>query len=444
MISPHDLRFPPKDYSVRDLRRVSFVAVLFLVLLRLSIGWQFLYEGLWKYQTLSTPKPWTAEGYLKNAQGPFRDQFREMTGDPDDLNWLDYERVSGRWDSWREQFTKHYGLNDEQVSRLNNLVDGPSNHAAKLSALPDSVPLDDPKTSTDKRLAKIVSYDSDRQLLLADPQMPLKSSEISELLSYVDASRESGGEIVGGSELDREYYEAVEKLGARSQRLSYRQRLQALLLGDPERLGATGILRENTTIYVPETGTIVDGDESTVLLKYGEIQRYRDMLADYEEQLAQATTDYQHEHLAKVWQVIQQKRVQLVQPVIGLEQELLSEAWELLTPEQLAKGQLDWDDKPIHNINRMTIWSLLILGGLLIAGLFTPLAAIAGAGMLMMFYLAMPPFPGVPQPPGPEHSLFVNKNLIEAVALLAIAFTPTGRWFGLDGLYSRMFGSDYD
>ncbi len=420
------------------------ISVLLLVLLRISIGWQFLYEGMWKYQTLSTPKPWTAEGYLKNAQGPLRSTFREMTGDPDDLTWLDYEQVSARWDSWRERFTKHYGLSDEQVARLNNLVDGPTNHAVKLSALPESVPLNDPRTSTDESLAKIVTYDAERKLLLADPTTPLESSEIDELKSYVDASREAGGEIVGGSELDREYYASVENLGVRSQRLSYRQRLKALLLGDPERLGATAVRRGDTSVYVPEMGTKLTKDGSTDLLKYGEVQRYRDMLADYEKQLAEATTDYQHDHLAKMSQVIQQKRVGLVQPVIGLEQELLSEAWELLTPDQLAAGQLDWENKPIHNINRMTIWSLLILGGLLIVGLFTPLAAIAGAGMLLMFYLAMPPFPGVPEAPGPEHSLIVNKNLIEAVALLAIAFIPTGRWFGLDGLYSRMFGGDYD
>ncbi len=429
---------------MRDLRHVSIVAVLLLVLLRISIGWQFLYEGMWKYRTLSTPKPWTAEGYLKNSQGPLRSHFREMTGDPDDLNWLDFELVSERWDSWRQQFTQHYGLSDEQVARLNNLVDGPTNHAAKLSALPESVPLNDPQTSTDKRLAKIVSYDAERKLLLADPTTPLKSSEIDELKAYVDASREAGGEIVGGSELDREYFAAVENLGVRSQRLSYRQRLKALLLGDPDRLGATAVRREDTTVYVPEMGTVLTDDGSTDLLKYGEIQRYRDMLADYEAQLAEATTDYQFDHLAKVWQVIQEKRVKLVQPVIGLEQQLQTEAWELLTPDQLAIGELDWENEPVQKINRMTIWSLLILGGLLIVGLFTPLAAIAGAGMLMMFYLAMPPFPGVPEAPGPEHSLFVNKNVIEALALLAIAFIPTGRWFGLDGLYSRMFGSDYD
>jgi hypothetical protein len=54
--------------------------------------------------------------------------------------------------------------------------------------------------------------------------------------------------------------------------------------------------------------------------------------------------------------------------------------------------------------------------------------------MLFMFYMAMPPWLGVPEIPGPEHSFMVNKNLIEVMALLAIAALPTGRWFGVDGL----------
>jgi hypothetical protein len=32
----------------------------------------------------------------------------------------------------------------------------------------------------------------------------------------------------------------------------------------------------------------------------------------------------------------------------------------------------------------------------------------------------------------------VNKNLIEVLALLALASLPTGRWFGLDALAGRM------
>ena len=88
-----------------------------------------------------------------------------------------------------------------------------------------------------------------------------------------------------------------------------------------------------------------------------------------------------------------------------------------------------------------TMWALTILGLLLIAGLFTKTAAAAAAFMLFSFYLAMPPFPGVPEAPGPEHSLIVNKNLIEVIALLAIAALPTGHWFGVDAWIASWRGT---
>ncbi|MCA9055547.1 MAG: hypothetical protein KDA75_17015, partial [Planctomycetaceae bacterium] len=114
-----------------DLKRVSFLSILFLVLLRLAIGWQFLYEGLWKYDTLDSPSPWTAKGYLANAEGPLRDHFRSMVGDfpegndPDDLLWLDYERVSQSWDEWVKRFIAHYDLSDEQQQTMQKMLNGP-------------------------------------------------------------------------------------------------------------------------------------------------------------------------------------------------------------------------------------------------------------------------------------------------------------------------------
>ena len=34
----------------------------------MAIGWQFLYEGLWKLNTLSTAKPWSSAGYLRRPR----------------------------------------------------------------------------------------------------------------------------------------------------------------------------------------------------------------------------------------------------------------------------------------------------------------------------------------------------------------------------------------
>ncbi|MEM7312726.1 MAG: hypothetical protein AAF497_06210, partial [Planctomycetota bacterium] len=88
----------------------------------------------------------------------------------------------------------------------------------------------------------------------------------------------------------------------------------------------------------------------------------------------------------------------------------------------------------------LTIAGLTLLGLCLIAGLFTRFSAVMAAIMVFSFYLAMPPLPGLPEPPGPEHSYIVNKNMIEVLALLAIAALPTGRWFGLDAILPWFFG----
>ena len=117
-----------------DSKKCCCCAVALIIVLRLSIGWQFLYEGLWKFRTLNTPTPWSAEGYLKNAQGLLRNTFRNMTGDPDDLNWLDRDKVTAKWDEWASRFEAHYGLDDGQKKELARLLNGASDFRVELAA----------------------------------------------------------------------------------------------------------------------------------------------------------------------------------------------------------------------------------------------------------------------------------------------------------------------
>ncbi len=126
-------------------------------------------------------------------------------------------------------------------------------------------------------------------------------------------------------------------------------------------------------------------------------------------------------------------------PVKALEKSLKDDAIKMLSVDQLRQGPLPPENTPLKRASDLAMWGLLILGPLLLFGLCTRLAALAGAFMLLNFYLVVPPWPGVPQPPGPEHSYIVNKNLIEVLALLAIAATPSGSWFGLDGIFRWMF-----
>ena len=347
-----------------------------------------------------------------------------MAGDPDDLNWLDHDWVSSRWDRWQSEFVSFYALDEAQQQRLDAELKEPERVGEQLRAVPPGV-----KLQGRFQLGQQKSGDEVKIFLVTAGAPPVTDAERDAALAAVpENSGQAGKELVV----------AINKVTDKTRQLSFRQRLRATMLGDAERVGATGHKREGTPVYEPRMGTVVDSGEETALLKYGDVQRYKDMLAKYEAELAEANTDYEFDHLAKEWEQIQRLRAKLVQPVMGLERELRAEGWKILTDQQRAKGRLTYDDSPIQGINSMTMWSLIILGILLIVGLFTPLAALAAGVMLFMFYLPTPPWPGVPQPPGPEHSFIVNKNLIESIALFGIATLPTGRWFGLDALIARV------
>jgi len=125
-----------------NVRQLSFVACFLLVVLRVSIGWQFLYEGLWKLGTLKTSQHWTAEGYLKNAVGPFRPQFRSLVTDPDSLDKLDYDKVAKSWDEWYQRFQARYpDLDEGQKRTIEALLNGQEAWAEPLAALPPEVDL---------------------------------------------------------------------------------------------------------------------------------------------------------------------------------------------------------------------------------------------------------------------------------------------------------------
>jgi uncharacterized membrane protein YphA (DoxX/SURF4 family) len=110
--------------------------------------------------------------------------------------------------------------------------------------------------------------------------------------------------------------------------------------------------------------------------------------------------------------------------------ELDAQAQMLVTAEQMRAGPPPPETAPF--INWMVKWGLAAVGACLLAGLFSRTAALGAAAFLVMFYLAAPPWPGLPVAPGDGHYLIVNRNLIELFAALALATIPSGRWAGLD------------
>jgi thiosulfate dehydrogenase [quinone] large subunit len=62
---------------MEDMKRSRWPLIAITVL-RVFVGWHFLYEGLAK---LTSPS-WSAVGYLKQARGPFADMFRSLAAQP--------------------------------------------------------------------------------------------------------------------------------------------------------------------------------------------------------------------------------------------------------------------------------------------------------------------------------------------------------------------------
>ncbi len=132
--------------------------------------------------------------------------------------------------------------------------------------------------------------------------------------------------------------------------------------------------------------------------------------------------------------------------------------WNVLTPEQKAKGELT----PIaYGANKSAIMNavakipclkniavpttmgaldlavtlgLSAIGLCLMLGLCTRLACLGGALFMINVVLSQFPWPTVyPYPPEVVgHSMVFNKDTIELVVLLVLASLPAGRWGGLD------------
>jgi len=70
--------------------RLSPAAMVAITLMRVFVGWHFLYEGIAKL----TSSSWTAAGYMKASRGPFAALFRWIASQP---NLIDNANLITMW-----------------------------------------------------------------------------------------------------------------------------------------------------------------------------------------------------------------------------------------------------------------------------------------------------------------------------------------------------------
>ncbi|MHB1423637.1 MAG: hypothetical protein ACYC3I_10675 [Gemmataceae bacterium] len=339
------------------------LTALFLILLRLAIGWHFCAEGYHKLEgywhlpteSIGKSKPFSSAVYFREGTGPLAKIIRQQVGDPDDeaLRLLtppngDTQEMppllAQEWGDYVSRFCAHYQLDDEQRKKAEEAL----------------------KKSEDAVLHWLTSKQPDEKNLKA-------------------TTREG-------------------RLPAPQRLAHYKQKLEELTEPKHSHLISIGSDAESVRLHKVK-------DEAVRL------------------------------------------RVELLNDLDEYTKDLRKELDKIPTPEQKktaeSKGKAPQPEPPGNEkknqelIDLATMYGLTILGICLIVGLFSRTACLLAAAFLVMTYLCFPPFPWLPTPPNNEgFYLFVNKNVIETLALLALATTHSGRWLGLDALiHWFLFGS---
>ena len=129
-------------------------------------------------------------------------------------------------------------------------------------------------------------------------------------------------------------------------------------------------------------------------------------------------------HLDRNRSEISQLSARLVTPVRDYWYSLELQLHNLRNEQQKQKRKIPVLSVPATMIDHIVPYFTLIVGGLLLMGLFSRMASLAGALFLLMVIATQPPWVAEAMP--------VHSQLIEACGLLVIAGTGAGRLAGLD------------
>ena len=335
---------------------------VFLVLLRLAIGWHFFFEGVVKIESVDlgptqTNRPWTSMPYLQEATGPLAPIYQGLVGNPGDdaLARLTVQPLAPSQDSG--QTPLHTRFPAALARDWNDYFDAFARHYELQAAIQGNKP-------SQLELAKkklLQNMDQTVQWLQKDSEKVTKSFP-------------SG---------------TVEVRMTTPERIAqFRQQLLHV--------------RELAQVDMRAIGR----------------EAYKDQLRAAKDELRRL-------------------RAPLVRDLDLQTGEMKKALASILTSQQKALGPVPPSEtsRAIDWIDWSTRWGLSIIGACLLLGLFSRLACLGGALFLLMIYLSMPPWPWLPPNPLAEgHYLFIDKNLIEMLALLCLATTRSGSWAGLDGL----------
>jgi uncharacterized membrane protein YphA (DoxX/SURF4 family) len=115
-----------------------------------------------------------------------------------------------------------------------------------------------------------------------------------------------------------------------------------------------------------------------------------------------------------------------------------SSAGYLAESKWFLSGLLSWiisEPAVLGIVDLMNIWGLILIGLGLVFGCYTRIASLSGIALLLLYYVANPPLIALNYGMFAEGSyLFVDKNLVELLALVVLTIFPSGMFWGIDRL----------
>jgi uncharacterized membrane protein YphA (DoxX/SURF4 family) len=429
--------------------KLTTKAIVLLVLLRIVIGWHFLYEGFWKLDQDRLPEQYTSTRYaIYTANEGLRSFFVSSVKDAASIDRLTLPAALARIDQWNDEVAKVTGssLADDQRLRLGQVRDKLKEAAIQTMSNPDfrtrlaacKQAIAAGRQDTDSaatlqaRLANAVAVDQfsirDQVLKLPDDKTIHFSAQ-----SYLQNSQGPFRWFFRSLIPDLEGLErltpksAQERIDGRYNEVLDHFRSAGVPFND-EQKSKLAAIRDKQKQWIE---TLFNGPEFMA-----RVNDYKQMLERVKSDSGRLNASFTQERLFSDRSRLDTMGAQLLGYVNEPLVELGLQGQKLATASQMAAGSPPMPGSPSAFVDWSVKWGLTFMGVCMMLGLFTPLALLGAAVQLAMFYLATPPWPGLPVAPGEGHFLYVDRNLIELIGVLLLLAANTGK-YGLDSLLER-------
>ena len=431
--------------------------VFFLLALRLAIGWHFLFEGLYKINTemvgaTETNRVFTSEPYFKVSPTWMGEHMRKQFDDPAaaiQSRVIPAKLMTAAEFKMLSTAEQAAACPDAVRKEFDDLLEAAEGHV-KAEAVTDKK---DAKKAFEKEIAeaedaKLTAIAADEQELndriaaekiehwkrLAETEDAAERKKIAEAFKAAQAAHANELKVIG----PKREAELAKKKAAAAEKLAKKEKAADEKAASFKAIAAEEI--EDAKIAYAAWVYGAQGRDAKVKFSSDNASLTAPQRLAQLEWLKSEAAAAQNRSMSGMGNgngVELKRATELRTELLAAEADLAKDSYVLDVKKALTgkEGEIPKSNAEGKKLDSFTMYFITAVGACILFGLFTRISCVLAAGFLVVTYLTHPPFPWYTLPPMTEgNPLFVNKNLIECLALLALACYPTGRWLGLDAV----------